>query len=214
MRAIDDVGPQISMREIAAEAGIPKPTLYRFFTDKSELVASIRDQAMDELSRSVTLDQQRPLRTVGEILQAGMRGYAKYAYDHPSIIRFLLLNLSVGAETGIPMCNAFACSHTVAGNMANILAAITETSDESATADIPTSAMIVGAVIFATDMWIGDGHPSQSPDWFAHRVTSIIGAMVQATADADSAAIDINAEIPAVVAAAIDLNTGGASQVQ
>ncbi len=33
-RAIDRLGPELSLREIAEEAGTAKPEIYRHFTDK------------------------------------------------------------------------------------------------------------------------------------------------------------------------------------
>ncbi|MDT7767429.1 MAG: hypothetical protein QOI30_417, partial [Mycobacterium sp.] len=36
-RAIDRLGPDLSVREIAEEAGTAKPKIYRHFTDKSDL---------------------------------------------------------------------------------------------------------------------------------------------------------------------------------
>ena len=36
-RSIDRLGPELSLREIAEEAGTAKPKIYRHFTDKSDL---------------------------------------------------------------------------------------------------------------------------------------------------------------------------------
>jgi len=40
-RAIDRLGPDLSVREIAEEAGTAKPKIYRHFTDKSDLFQAI-----------------------------------------------------------------------------------------------------------------------------------------------------------------------------
>ncbi len=40
-RAIDRLGPEVSLREIAEEAGTAKPKIYRHFTDKSDLFQAI-----------------------------------------------------------------------------------------------------------------------------------------------------------------------------
>lgn len=44
-RAIHRIGPHASMDEIAAEAGITKPILYRHFGDRRGLAVALRDQA-------------------------------------------------------------------------------------------------------------------------------------------------------------------------
>ena len=36
VRAIDQHGPDVTIADIAAEAGVSKPVLYRYFTDKDQ----------------------------------------------------------------------------------------------------------------------------------------------------------------------------------
>ena len=46
-RAIDQLGPDLSLREIAEEAGTAKPKIYRHFTDKSDLFQAIGERLRD-----------------------------------------------------------------------------------------------------------------------------------------------------------------------
>src|SRR6202008_5077946 len=48
-RAIDGLGPNVSVREIAEEAGTAKPKIYRHFADKSDLFAEIGERMRDML---------------------------------------------------------------------------------------------------------------------------------------------------------------------
>src|SRR5262252_11154920 len=48
-RAIDRLGPELSLREIAEEAGTAKPKIYRHFTDKSDLFQAIGQRMRDML---------------------------------------------------------------------------------------------------------------------------------------------------------------------
>src|SRR3979411_2360085 len=48
-RAIDRLGPELSLREIAEEAGTAKPKIYRHFTDKSDLFQAIGERLRDIL---------------------------------------------------------------------------------------------------------------------------------------------------------------------
>ncbi len=48
-RAIDRLGPAVSLREIAEEAGTAKPKIYRHFADKSDLFQAIGERMRDML---------------------------------------------------------------------------------------------------------------------------------------------------------------------
>ena len=48
-RAIDRLGPNVSVREIAEEAGTAKPKIYRHFTDKSDMFSEIGQRMRDML---------------------------------------------------------------------------------------------------------------------------------------------------------------------
>src|ERR1700744_447257 len=48
-RAIDRLGPNVSVREIAEEAGTAKPKIYRHFADKSDMFAEIGERMRDML---------------------------------------------------------------------------------------------------------------------------------------------------------------------
>lgn len=51
--AIDTYGPDVSMAQIASEAGVSKPVLYRYFADKHELHAAVGQWGADEVLRRV-----------------------------------------------------------------------------------------------------------------------------------------------------------------
>jgi AcrR family transcriptional regulator len=52
-RAIARHGPGVSMEQIAAEAGITKPILYRHFDDKTGLVAAVTLRYLEELRKAL-----------------------------------------------------------------------------------------------------------------------------------------------------------------
>ena len=69
-RAIDRLGPDLSLREIAEEAGTAKPKIYRHFTDKSDLFQAIgerlRDMLWAAIFPSINLRiRSRPARSSG-----------------------------------------------------------------------------------------------------------------------------------------------------
>lgn len=88
VRAIGQVGPAASIAEIAAEAGVSKPVIYRYFTDKSELLAAIGEwgaqRVADALLPVVAADL--PPR---ERVTAGVEAYFRTIEEHRHV--FLLL---------------------------------------------------------------------------------------------------------------------------
>src|ERR1043165_9191610 len=68
-RAIDRLGPDVSLREIAEEAGTAKPKIYRHFTDKSDLFQAIgqrmRDMLWSAIIPSVNMETDSAAQIVG-----------------------------------------------------------------------------------------------------------------------------------------------------
>ena len=49
LRVLDADGPDLLIDAVAAEAGVSKPVLYRYFSDKAELIAALADLGSDFL---------------------------------------------------------------------------------------------------------------------------------------------------------------------
>jgi AcrR family transcriptional regulator len=87
-RVIQRQGPGVSMDEIASEAGITKPVLYRHFGDKDGLFEALAQRYVDELALAL-----RPAVTSKEPRQqlaATIDGYLAYVEREPERYRFLL----------------------------------------------------------------------------------------------------------------------------
>jgi AcrR family transcriptional regulator len=69
-RAIDRRGAQISMDDIAAEAGITKPIVYRHFGDRRGLALALRDSAFGVMLGTPTGDAARDRATARERVAA------------------------------------------------------------------------------------------------------------------------------------------------
>jgi len=88
VRAIDRHGPDASISEMAAEAGVSKPVLYRYFADKDELHAAVGQWgAREVLARMVpALTSDAPIR---ERIASATDAYLATLEEHPQV--FLLL---------------------------------------------------------------------------------------------------------------------------
>jgi AcrR family transcriptional regulator len=87
-RVIHRRGTSVSMDEIASEAGITKPVLYRHFGDKDGLWEALTQRYVDELTRAL-----RPAAEATEPrarLAATIDAYLSYVELEPERYRFLL----------------------------------------------------------------------------------------------------------------------------
>ena len=89
VRAIDRRGPDVGIAEIAAEAGVSKPVLYRYFADKDELHAAVGQWGANEvLSRLLpALKSDRPVR---ERISDAVDAYLATLEQHPQVFMLLV----------------------------------------------------------------------------------------------------------------------------
>jgi AcrR family transcriptional regulator len=87
-RVIQRRGVGVSMDEIASEAGITKPVLYRHFGDKDGLFEALTERYVDELARALrpAVDAAEPRSRLAATIDA----YLSYVEREPERYRFLL----------------------------------------------------------------------------------------------------------------------------
>lgn len=86
--AIDTHGPDVSMAQIAAGAGVSKPVLYRYFADKHELHAAVGQWGADEVLRRV-VPAMRAEGPVRDKFAGAIDGYLSMIEEHHQL--FVLL---------------------------------------------------------------------------------------------------------------------------
>ncbi|GEP38964.1 TetR family transcriptional regulator [Nocardioides psychrotolerans] len=96
VRAIDDQGPEVNMTDIAAEAGVSKPVLYRYFADKDELHAAVGQWGADEVLAGVVpaLLVDAPVRAR---IEAAVDAYLRVIEEHPQVFFLLVRHRASGA---------------------------------------------------------------------------------------------------------------------
>jgi AcrR family transcriptional regulator len=87
-RVIQRRGVDVSMDEIASEAGITKPVLYRHFGDKDGLYEALTERYVDELT--VALRPATQASEPRDRLAAAIDAYLVYVEREPERYRFLL----------------------------------------------------------------------------------------------------------------------------
>ena len=87
-RLISRRGSAVSMDEIASEAGISKPILYRHFGDKDGLHRALAERYVEQLM--AVLEEARVAGTARERIAAGIDAYLAFIEREPERYRFLL----------------------------------------------------------------------------------------------------------------------------
>jgi AcrR family transcriptional regulator len=95
-------GPGASMDDMAAEAGITKPILYRHFGDRNGLIAAVAHRFVDELVTRLGDSLDRP-GTPRERIEAAVGCYVGFIEEDPALYGFLTQGAHVSSilETGV-----------------------------------------------------------------------------------------------------------------
>lgn len=90
IRAVTKHGPDVGMDEIAAEAGVTKPVLYRHFTDKKDLYLAVGQRGTDLLMAKIVpaLADDGP---VYERIRRAVGCYIEFVDDYRELYRFVVL---------------------------------------------------------------------------------------------------------------------------
>jgi AcrR family transcriptional regulator len=90
LRAVHTHGPDVGMDEIAAEAGVTKPVLYRHFTDKADLYFAVGTRATEILMSQIVpaLADDGPIY---ERIRRAVDVYVGFIDEYRELYRFLVL---------------------------------------------------------------------------------------------------------------------------
>ena len=89
-RAIDRLGPEVSVREIAEEAGTAKPKIYRHFTDKSDLFNAVGARLRDDLWAAIFSSVDFAADSLRDIIRRSAEEYVDVVDRHPNVVRFFV----------------------------------------------------------------------------------------------------------------------------
>jgi AcrR family transcriptional regulator len=174
-RAIDRLGPEVSLREIAEEAGTAKPKIYRHFTDKSDLFQAIGERMRDMLWAAIFPSINFATDPAREVIRRSVEQYVYLVDQHPNVLRFLLQGrfpeqsestmrtLNEGREITMAMAEMFDNE-------------LREMQLDRAAIELAAFSTF-GSAAAATDWWLGskpDSPRRMPPDEFVARLTTIM----------------------------------------
>lgn len=192
-RAIDRLGPNVSVREIAEEAGTAKPKIYRHFVDKSDMFAQIGERMRDMLWAAIIPSINVDTDSAREIVGRGVQHYVELVDQHPNVVRFLLqgrfADQSAAAMTTINK------GRDITLAVADIISSELEDMALDPAAFELAAFAIFGTAASATDWWLGadDDSPRRMPaDQFISHMTTIMMGAINGTAELLGVKIDVN----------------------
>ena len=183
-RAIDRNGPQVSLNEIAAEAGSAKPKIYRHFNDKADLFGAIGKRLRDMLVAAIFPTIDLAVDPTREVVRRCVAEYVKLVEEHPNVLRFVLQGrfpepaesttrgLNEGREITMAIAEMF--NHE-----------LRDLHLEAGSLELAAAACF-GSASTATDWWLGpDPHnpPRMPTEKFVAHLTTIMLGTIQGIAD-------------------------------
>jgi len=174
LAAIRGHGAGVGMEEIAAQAGVSKPILYRHFTDRADLWLAVSRRVTDELlaAMSSELVVDRPPR---ETIAAVVDTYLALIEEDTEVYRFVVRGSF--ADRGM----SSDLVHTHMALMASEVARVLDDRLRAAGADSggaePWAHGMVGMVQAAADWWID--RRSMSREALVAYLTAMISAGVE-----------------------------------
>ncbi|WP_158886716.1 TetR/AcrR family transcriptional regulator [Amycolatopsis anabasis] len=150
-RALNEHGPDVTMADIAREARVAKPRLYRYFADKEDLFDAVAERTL-----RILWERLLPaLNTYGEpraIVRTALAAYVGLVDEYPNVVRFLVGSHFIDRswEADPVVDNGRKVASLLAGLFAENLRSF---SGDAGGAE-PWAHAVVGAVAAATEWWL------------------------------------------------------------
>ena len=153
MAAIREIGPGVTMEQLAKAGGVTKPILYRHFHDRDGLIRSIADRYAADLLTSV----QAPLLTASaeprQLLDSTVDAYVGFIERDPNLYRFLIRH---APDRGGDHMSISALVEGIAKQVALVIGEQLRAAGRDSGAAVPWAFGIVGLVHQAGDWWLDD----------------------------------------------------------
>ncbi|MBP2367404.1 TetR/AcrR family transcriptional regulator [Pseudonocardia parietis] len=181
MGAIAVHGPEASTEQIAAEAGVPRPALYRHFDGIDDLQSAIVERALTSYVAALA-PVWNPRGTPREMLTAAVAAHVQWLADHTDLYRYILrASRMTTAVTDV--------RQTIADRMVGLLGEDIPGGGLPAAVAEPLAAGAVGLVDAATGRWLESADPLPL-DELAAELARWVWAMLDAAFRSRSIVID------------------------
>ncbi|MBW0014344.1 TetR/AcrR family transcriptional regulator [Mycobacterium sp.] len=199
-RAIDRLGPELSVREIAEEAGTAKPKIYRHFHDKSDLFQAIGERLRDMLWAAIFPSIDLKTDPARQVIRRAVEEYVNLVDQHPNVLRVFIQGRSAATpqSTAQILDEGRGITLAVADMFDNELR---EMELDHAALELAAHAAF-GSAASATDWWLGPDpeSPRRMPrEQFVAHLTTIMMGVVVGTAEVLGITVDPDQPVHSVV---------------
>ncbi len=183
-RAIDRLGPDLSVREVAEEAGTAKPKIYRHFADKSDLFQAIGERLRDMLWAAIFPSLDLATDSVREVIRRSVDEYVTLIDKHPNVLRVFIQDRSAATaqSTALTLNEGREITLAMADMFDNELR---DMELDHAAVELAAHAAF-GSAASATEWWLGSDvdSPRRMPrDKFVEHLTTIMMGVISGTAE-------------------------------
>ncbi|MCB0931486.1 MAG: TetR/AcrR family transcriptional regulator [Mycobacterium sp.] len=207
-RAMDKCGPDVSLQQIAVEAGTAKPKIYRHFNDKADLFHAIAERLRDLLWASIFPNIDFAADSTREVVGRAVAEYVALVEQHPNVVRFVLQGRLPGRAQ--PTGRALSEGREITMAMAEMFNVQLREMQLDPTALELAAAAAFGSVSAATDWWLGPNPDSlprmPSVDFVEHLTTIMLGTV---SGTANLLGVDLDPGLPIRSATPRDAALGG-----
>lgn len=181
IRATEKLGADVSMDDIAREAGAAKPKLYRHFTDKTDLYNAVLDRLIEDLWTRMVAQANLLQDSTSQVLRHGVDEYLAMVTAEPNLFRWI--THSGIAMQAMPGSHALGTLRTIAERFDAVLRSTNESNlaDSRAVELLVYSVLGLGAT--ATEWWMGTSDSAPLPmsleDFSTYLVRSVEAVVTQ-----------------------------------
>ncbi|HET6951047.1 MAG TPA: TetR/AcrR family transcriptional regulator [Acidimicrobiales bacterium] len=165
IRVIRRGGGRVAMEDIAAEAGISRPILYRHFGDATGLYAAVADRFNQELLAKLRASM-RGSQPGEELLRRQIRVYIAFIAEEPDLYRFLTRQIPPGRPRAATHGSGF--SRMIADGTAEHL----ESAGWNHVRAVVAADLFVGGMSAVVSRWVEE--PTGSYEELADRTAAIL----------------------------------------
>jgi AcrR family transcriptional regulator len=181
IEAIRELGPEPGIDAVAAHAGVSKPVLYRYFTDKSGLWLAVGRQAATAVVEAIA-PAVAAVREDRDVVAAAIDAYLTFIEADPHVYRFVVHQRGVARDTDV-VADAM---DTVASGLARILGDRLRALGLDSGPALPWAYGIVGYVQTVADWWLRQQQPISRTALAEYLTTFLWGGIAGIRAAADT----------------------------